>query len=143
MVGKGTTELTCPECGSPMVLRDGKYGKFYGCINYPECTGAHGVHQRTGKPLGTPATKETRKMRTKAHNVLDKLWKGVPKKDQGDRRKWVYRWLRLQMGMTAKECHIGKFTLEQCKQVIEICKDIKSDDPLICVLYKMVLPKVK
>ncbi len=25
---------TCPICGGQMVLRDGKYGKFYGCSNY-------------------------------------------------------------------------------------------------------------
>ena len=27
----------CPECGSPMVKRHGKYGDFYGCSNYPKC----------------------------------------------------------------------------------------------------------
>lgn len=28
----------CPRCGSDLVLRDGKYGSFYGCSNYPKCT---------------------------------------------------------------------------------------------------------
>jgi len=27
----------CPRCGGKLVLRDGKYGKFYGCSNYPRC----------------------------------------------------------------------------------------------------------
>ena len=27
----------CPECGSDLVLRKGKYGKFWGCSNYPKC----------------------------------------------------------------------------------------------------------
>ena len=27
----------CPKCGGTLVLRDGRYGKFYGCSNYPEC----------------------------------------------------------------------------------------------------------
>lgn len=27
----------CPECGSRMVLRKGKYGMFFGCSNYPKC----------------------------------------------------------------------------------------------------------
>jgi DNA topoisomerase-1 len=31
------TGETCPECGSPMVIRHGKYGKFEACSNYPEC----------------------------------------------------------------------------------------------------------
>lgn len=27
----------CPECGSDMVIRNGRYGKFEACSNYPEC----------------------------------------------------------------------------------------------------------
>ena len=27
----------CPECGKPLVIRRGKYGKFVACSNYPEC----------------------------------------------------------------------------------------------------------
>lgn len=28
----------CPRCGGSLVLRQGKYGSFYGCSNYPKCT---------------------------------------------------------------------------------------------------------
>lgn len=27
----------CPECGSPLVIRKGKYGSFTACSNYPKC----------------------------------------------------------------------------------------------------------
>lgn len=27
----------CPECGSPMAVRNGKYGPFLGCSSYPKC----------------------------------------------------------------------------------------------------------
>lgn len=27
----------CPRCGGTLVIRDGKYGKFIGCSNYPKC----------------------------------------------------------------------------------------------------------
>lgn len=27
----------CPKCGGHLVLRNGKYGTFYGCSNYPKC----------------------------------------------------------------------------------------------------------
>jgi len=27
----------CPRCGGNLVLRNGKYGRFYGCSNYPKC----------------------------------------------------------------------------------------------------------
>lgn len=27
----------CPECGGKLIMRDGKYGKFIGCSNFPKC----------------------------------------------------------------------------------------------------------
>ncbi|MFX0119524.1 MAG: topoisomerase DNA-binding C4 zinc finger domain-containing protein [Promethearchaeota archaeon] len=27
----------CPECKKPLKVREGKYGKFWGCTGYPEC----------------------------------------------------------------------------------------------------------
>lgn len=27
----------CPECGSPVNLKEGKYGLFYGCSKFPKC----------------------------------------------------------------------------------------------------------
>ena len=27
----------CPRCGGNLILREGKYGRFYGCSNYPDC----------------------------------------------------------------------------------------------------------
>ena len=31
------TGEVCPECGSPLVIRKGKFGEFVACSNYPEC----------------------------------------------------------------------------------------------------------
>ena len=31
------TGETCPECGSDLVIRNGRYGKFTACSNYPAC----------------------------------------------------------------------------------------------------------
>lgn len=28
----------CPRCGGSLIKRKGKYGEFFGCSNYPECT---------------------------------------------------------------------------------------------------------
>ncbi len=33
------SDLTCPRCNSRMILRKGKYGKFYGCSKFPYCRG--------------------------------------------------------------------------------------------------------
>lgn len=27
----------CPKCGGTLIMRNGKYGSFYGCSNYPRC----------------------------------------------------------------------------------------------------------
>ena len=29
--------LICPRCGGKLIFREGPYGKFYGCSNYPKC----------------------------------------------------------------------------------------------------------
>ncbi len=31
------TGETCPNCNSPLVIRNGRYGQFVACSNYPEC----------------------------------------------------------------------------------------------------------
>lgn len=36
----------CEECGSPMVIKLGRYGKFYACSNYPKCKVARPMHQK-------------------------------------------------------------------------------------------------
>ena len=33
----GVGKKVCPECGSPMVRRRGRFGEFFGCSKYPEC----------------------------------------------------------------------------------------------------------
>lgn len=37
---------TCPNCGRPMILKQGRYGKFFACSGYPECR----TTQRVGAP---------------------------------------------------------------------------------------------
>lgn len=32
-----STEKICPFCGAKLIIRTGKYGKFYGCEKYPSC----------------------------------------------------------------------------------------------------------
>ena len=34
---KAIASSTCPRCGKNLVLRQGKYGAFYGCKSYPDC----------------------------------------------------------------------------------------------------------
>ena len=34
----------CPRCGGELKLRNGKYGQFYGCSNYPKCRFTYSHH---------------------------------------------------------------------------------------------------
>ncbi|MGE0482364.1 MAG: topoisomerase DNA-binding C4 zinc finger domain-containing protein [Phycisphaerae bacterium] len=45
------TDIPCDECGKPMVIREGRRGKFLGCSGYPKC--------RTTKELPAEATSAT------------------------------------------------------------------------------------
>ncbi|MBQ1230026.1 MAG: type I DNA topoisomerase [Clostridia bacterium] len=44
------TDIVCEKCGSRMVVRNGRFGKFAACPNYPTC--------RNTKPLVSPAQEE-------------------------------------------------------------------------------------
>jgi ssDNA-binding Zn-finger/Zn-ribbon topoisomerase 1 len=113
-----------------MVLKESRFGLFYGCVRYPACDGTHGAHPN-GDPLGTPANKETKLARMAAHDAFDKLWKGATKKGRKSARKNAYDWLREQLKLTKEECHIGKFNIAMCKKVIELCErrtDERSND---------------
>jgi len=104
--------LACPECGAPMILRQGPHSMFYGCSRFPQCRAAHGAHQ-DGTPLGIPATEETKRYRMAAHKVFDALWRQGPLS-----RNQAYTWMAQVMGMTPEEAHIGRFTKEQCVVLI-------------------------
>lgn len=48
-------DLSCPRCGSEMILRNGKRGKFYGCPRFPRCRGTRDYvpeEAETGPSLG-------------------------------------------------------------------------------------------
>ena len=58
---------TCPECGGELVIREGRYGKFIGCSNYPTCRYTRPIVEDTGvrcpKDGGRIVKKRSRKGR--------------------------------------------------------------------------------
>ena len=44
---------TCEQCGRPMVVRMGKFGKFLACSGFPECRNSRPLLQRIGGPCPT------------------------------------------------------------------------------------------
>lgn len=113
-----------------MVLREGKFGLFYGCSTYPTCMSAHGAHKVGGAPLGIPANRETKDWRIKAHDAFDQLWK-----IRGMKRKDAYQWMKESMELPGEEAHIGRFDIEQCQKLIglvfDYIKQFLADEPEI------------
>jgi DNA topoisomerase-1 len=48
----------CPECGNELVIKYGRWGKFIGCSNYPDCTYTEQYLERTGVPCPVCGTTE-------------------------------------------------------------------------------------
>ena len=116
-----TETIYCGECKAPMVLRESRFGPFYGCSRYPDCKGSHGAHKDTGKPLGVPADRETKEARIKAHASFDTLWKS-----RKMTRTQAYQWMRDAMSLEKDGAHIGLFTKEQCVRLIALVEAGKT-----------------
>ncbi len=43
------SDVVCDKCGAKMVIKDGKYGKFLACPNYPKCKNIKKIVQVVGK----------------------------------------------------------------------------------------------
>ncbi len=59
---------TCEKCGSPMVVKYGRYGKFIACSNFPECRNTRPYLEKTGATCpecgGDIVVRRTRRGRT-------------------------------------------------------------------------------
>jgi hypothetical protein len=50
------TDIDCEECGKPMVIREGRRGKFMGCSGYPKCKNTAEVPAKLLEELGLTAS---------------------------------------------------------------------------------------
>ena len=48
------TEKKCPKCGAPLLIRLGKFGRFYACSKFPKCKYTESLEKKT---LGIKCTK--------------------------------------------------------------------------------------
>jgi ssDNA-binding Zn-finger/Zn-ribbon topoisomerase 1 len=71
-----------------MRLIKGKYGLFYGCTKWPNCSGTHKAHP-DGRPCGEPGTKDIKDARVRVHGLLNLIWDYSNKKS----RSKMYAWL--------------------------------------------------
>ena len=48
------TDIVCDKCGAPMVVREGRYGKFLGCSAYPKCNNIMKLNAQTSQSEEKP-----------------------------------------------------------------------------------------
>ena len=117
--------VICDYCGRPAKLVNSSIvynGQDHGMIWLcSQCRAWVGVHKGTIEPLGRLANAELRKQKRLAHAAFDTLWRGKEKHT----RRWAYEWLAEEMGLPQEQTHIGMFDVDQCKEVIRICKEAK------------------
>lgn len=63
------TETLCNKCGKPMLLREGRYGKFLGCSGYPSCKNIMSVGLGIPCPIAG-CTGELTEKRTKRGRIF-------------------------------------------------------------------------
>jgi DNA topoisomerase-1 len=65
-IAQEKTEKKCPKCGAPLLIRLGRYGKFYACSKFPECRYTESLKENT---LGIKCPK------CQAGNIVEKRTK--------------------------------------------------------------------
>ncbi len=116
--------VKCDYCGNDAIQvpgskiyphrKDLHNNQFYEC---EPCKAYVGCHANSNKPLGRLANAELRLAKSTAHAAFDPFWQ-----DGQLTRSKAYTWLGRKLGLTHEACHIGKFDLERCNQVIDICR---------------------
>lgn len=119
-------ELVRCECGREADLvkgdviyphrKDLHFKRYWMC---KPCGAYVGCHNGSIQPFGTLADKELRVLRVKAHKAFDPMWKKTSMS-----RNNAYRWLSKKMRVCRTKCHISMFNVEQCNQVINLCKGL-------------------
>lgn len=60
----------CEECGNPMLIKLGKYGKFYACSNFPDCRNTKAIVKKIGVTCPTCSKGEVIEKKTKKNRIF-------------------------------------------------------------------------
>lgn len=108
----------CPIHGVKLVYTPNRWGAHWNCPT-------DGCSVRCwGGATSTPGDAETFELRKRAHAAFDPLWKGSMLKFQ--RRPEAYRWMQEVMKLGPRECHIGLFNAQQCRELLRHIDELKQ-----------------
>lgn len=119
--------VPCDYCQRPAEFVSGRviyphrpdlaHEKFWRCEPCGAWVGCHRRNKRLqlngDEPKGRLANAELRKIRMRAHDVFDSLWRSG-----GMERTAAYEWLAGALGISVANCHIGMLDVGGCKAVI-------------------------
>ena len=74
-------------------------------------------HAQTLRALAASLSEDIAVARMEAHAAFDPLWQ-----HGSMTRSAAYRWLSRQMSIPKGDCHMGRFTVDQCRRVVDLCK---------------------
>lgn len=60
----------CEECGNPMVIKLGRYGKFYACSNFPDCRNTKAIVKEIGVKCPTCSEGEVIERKSKKNRLF-------------------------------------------------------------------------
>lgn len=113
----------CPYCKRPTQRQTGRFvfprrpelahRLFFVCST---CDARVGCHERTGRPLGTPANAELRLLRKRCHDTFDPLWVRAAPHLRPTARTGAYVWLAAELGVD--RLHFGEVDEVQARQVL-------------------------
>ena len=92
-------DKNCPECQAPVVIRFGRYGKFYACSKFPECRYTEPLEKNKPKSLGIACPKCKEGDIVAKRTKRGKIFYGCNKYPKCDFALW-YK----PTGETCKEC---------------------------------------
>lgn len=125
----------CPYCGklavflpsSEQLYRGHDFGPVWICWTDDAWVGCHAS---SNLPKGSLANLPLRRARMNVHDIFDPIWlnareaypgvSGGLGRLRGIARTRAYQWLAEQLGIPARDCHIGMFDLVTCRRAIEV-----------------------
>jgi len=119
------TEKTCPKCGAPLLIRLGKYGKFYACSKFPKCRYTKSLEENT---LGIKCPKCKKGKITEKRTKKGKIFYGCDQFPKCDFALWDKpRTETVQGKLTPQFCPKCKSLLVETKRKQIKCSSKECD----------------
>ncbi|MDA1337677.1 MAG: type I DNA topoisomerase [bacterium] len=117
----------CPKCGFSMVIRFGRFGKFYACSKFPECRHTEPLEKNQPKSLGITCLKCSKGDIVAKPTKRGKIFYGCNKYPECDFALWDK-----PTGEVCKEC--GSLLIQTKKDIVKCsnkeCKSLPSTKSL-------------